>query len=149
MNGMLRWSENDLAEHLKRTAEAVTTHRIEKKLEPVIAPKLGRPKKGPSELELAFAQQIVDHKLPMPSREYRFLPNRDWRLDYAWRPYMVSVEVNGMVHRIKQRFLSDIEKLAYAQMHGWTVLLLAGQDIREPRGIMWLATLLEQRGWKR
>lgn len=111
--------------------------------------KPGRAKSGPSELELAFAQQISDHRLPNPLREFQFMTSRDWRLDYAWPDFKLAVEVQGMVHRIKKRFLTDVEKLAYAQMHGWTVLLIAGQDIRSPRGVMWLATLLEQRGWKR
>lgn len=111
--------------------------------------KVERGKKGPSELELAFAKQISDARLPNPLLEFRFMQSRDWRFDYAWPDFMLAVEVQGMVHRIKARFLSDVEKLAYAQMHGWTVLLISGQDIRSPRGVLWLQTLLEQRGWKR
>lgn len=149
MSGMLRWTDEQWKAHLARVSGRATvrTHKIHDEPE-VPNVKQGRPKSGPSELELTFAKQIVDHRLPMPSREFKFLAARDWRLDYAWREYMVAVEVNGMVHRIKERFLADIEKLAYAQMHGWTVLLIAGQDIRAPRGVMWLQTLLEQRGWR-
>lgn len=160
MSPAVRWSEEQLAEHQRRIARhsgvAVRTNRIQDEPEPdrrqdgkPKSGKPGRPKSGPSELELAFAKQLVDHRMPMPLREFKFMEGRDWRLDYAWPDFMLAVEVQGMVHRIKQRFLADVEKLAYAQMHGWTVLLIAGQDIRAPRGVMWLATLLEQRGWKR
>lgn len=150
MSGTLRWTEAQLDEHRKRMAKAgakVRTHRIHD--EPDVPEKLGRPKTGPSELELAFAQQISDHQLPNPLREFEFMTTRGFRLDYAWPDFMVAVEVQGMVHRIKKRFLADVEKLAYAQILGWTVLLIAGQDIRNPRGVAWLETLLEQRGWKR
>lgn len=161
MAAALRWSEEQLEAHIKRVTEAtrrgqVRTHRIHDEPEPdrrqdgkLRAEKLGRPKKGPSELELAFAKQIADARLPNPLLEFKFMQARDWRFDYAWPDFMLAVEVQGMVHRIKNRFLNDVEKLAYAQMHGWTVLLVAGQDVRNPRGVMWLATLLEQRGWKR
>lgn len=152
MSGVLRWTEDQLEAHRKRIAGhngvAVRTNRIHDEPE-VPNVKQGRPRKGPSELELAFAKQIADHRLPNPLREFQFMTSREWRLDYAWPDFMLAVEVQGMVHRIKARFLADVEKLAYAQMHGWTVLLIAGQDIRSPRGVMWLQTLLEQRGWKR
>lgn len=125
---------------------------IQKQIDAALAAGLVKPKpgrRGPSELELAFAKQISDHRLPNPLREFQFMTSRDWRMDYAWPDFKLAVEVQGMVHRIKKRFLADVEKLAYAQMHGWTVLLIAGQDIRSPRGVMWLQTLLEQRGWKK
>ncbi len=152
VSGTLRWSEEQLAEHLKRMKSAgtvkVRTNRIHD--EPDEKPeKLVRPKKGPSELELAFAKQISDHRLPNPLREFVFMETRGFRLDYAWPDFMLAVEVQGMVHRIKKRFLADVEKLAYAKILGWDVLLIAGQDIRNPRGVMWLETLLQQRGWKR
>ncbi len=108
-----------------------------------ISPKKGRAKAGPSELELAFAKQISVLDLPAPQREYKFHPQRDWRLDYAWPEKKLAVEVQGMVHRIRTRFLSDVEKLAMAQIHGWRVLLVAGRDVRSGRAASWLVTLWE------
>lgn len=80
-----------------------------------------------------------------PQREYRFMDKRDFRLDYAWPSIKLAVEVQGMVHRIKERFLADVEKLAMAQIYGWQVLLVAGQDVRSGRAVSWLVTLLEQK----
>lgn len=98
-------------------------------------------KSGPSELELIFAKQITVLDIPPPRREFKFMETRDFRLDYAWPEKKLAVEVQGMVHRIKERFLRDVEKLAMAQIHGWRVLLVAGQDVRSGRAVSWLVTL--------
>lgn len=103
----------------------------------------GRGKSGPSELELMFAKQLSVLDLPPPQREHRFMDKRDFRLDYAWPDRKIAVEVQGMVHRIRSRFLSDVEKLAMAQIYGWRVLLVAGQDVRSGRAVSWLVTLWE------
>lgn len=102
-------------------------------------------KAGPSELELLFAKQITVLDFPPPRREHKFMENRDFRLDYAWPDRKLAVEVQGMVHRIRERFLRDVEKLAMAQIHGWKVLLVAGQDVRSGRAASWLVTLWEQK----
>lgn len=103
----------------------------------------GRGKSGPSELELMFAKQLSVLQFQPPIREYRFMENRDFRFDYAWPDRKIAVEVQGMVHRIRSRFLSDVEKLAMAQIYGWRVLLVAGQDVRSGRAVSWLVTLWE------
>lgn len=100
-------------------------------------------RRGPSELELMFSKQLSVLDFPPPLREYKFLPNRDFRLDYCWPSKKLAVEVQGMVHRIRSRFLSDVEKLAMAQIYGWQVLLVAGQDVRSGRAVSWLVTLWE------
>lgn len=107
--------------------------------------KKGRGRSGIQELEHCFARQLTCLELPPPVREYQFMPNRDFRLDYAWSSKKLAVEVNGMVHRIRERFLRDTEKLAYAQIHGWMVLGLSGDDVRSGRGVSWLVTLWERR----
>lgn len=116
-------------------------------IEAVIAPlkKNGRPKSGPSELELIFAKQLTVLAIPAPQREFKFHPNRDWRFDYCWPEKKIAVEVQGMPHRIRERFLGDVEKLAMAQIHGWRVLLVAGQDVRSGRAVSWLVTLWEMK----
>jgi hypothetical protein len=113
-------------------------------------PTAGAPKKrvgrsGIQELEHLFASQLLVLEIAPPQREYRFMPNRDFRLDYAWPEKKLAVEVNGMVHRIKERFLRDTEKVAYALIHGWIVLPISGDDVRSGRGVSWLVTLWEQR----
>ena len=106
---------------------------------------LPKKKERARDLEHIFAKQLMVLELPPPQREFKFMPNRDFRFDYAWPDKKLAVEVNGMVHRIKERFLSDVEKLAMAQIHGWRVLAVAGPDVRSGRAVSWLVTLWEMR----
>lgn len=152
MAGGVRMSEDEVRAIVNRIQRVSGRNPIasttSKKLEQLVAAppttKKGRPKSGPSELELIFAKQITVLDIPPPHREYRFMENRDFRLDYAWPKWKFYVEVNGMVHRIRERFLRDVEKLAMAQIHGWRGLVVAGQDVRSGRAMSWLVTLLEQ-----
>lgn len=139
MTAGLRWSPEQLEEFQRRRAR----HTGATPQAPTEKPRTKRPgaKKGPSELEHLFAKQLSDLKFAPPLREYEFMPNRGFRLDYAWPDRKIAVEVNGMVHRIKERFLRDTEKLAFAQIHGWRVLGLSGDDVRSGRGLSWLVSL--------
>ena len=75
-------------------------------------------------------------------RNYFFLPDRDFELDYAWPEVKVAVEVQGMAHRIKGKWKRDIEKRALALLAGWRVLELDGDSVRSGRGLEWLRALL-------
>jgi very-short-patch-repair endonuclease len=96
----------------------------------------------PSKLEETFARQIALLNLPMPLREYRFYEERKWRFDFAWPDLLVAVEVDGMVHRIKQRFNADIEKHAMALLLGWKVLRVNGTAIRSGDAATWAELLV-------
>lgn len=100
-------------------------------------------KKGPSPLELAFAEQLSILRVPAPQREYQFLAERGFRLDFAWPGQRIAVEVQGMVHRIKGRFRADIEKRALALLAGWRVLEVSGAEIRSGQAIAWLIALMQ------
>jgi very-short-patch-repair endonuclease len=102
-------------------------------------------KRGPSPLELAFAEQLSIVRIAAPVREHRFLAERNFRLDFAWPSQRVAVEVQGMVHRIKGRFKADIEKRALALLAGWRVLEVSGAEIRSGQAIAWLIALLQAR----
>ena len=96
-----------------------------------------------SEIEELMALQIRALKLPAPVREFKFNPYREWMFDFAWPNSKAAVEVEGMVHRIKARFESDIEKYAIAQLSGWTVLRVSGKTIRSGAAVKWVEELLE------
>lgn len=100
-------------------------------------------RRGPSPLELAFAQQLSILRIAAPEREFRFIEGRNFRLDFAWPGARVAVEVQGMVHRIKGRFRADIEKRALALLAGWRVLEVSGAEIRSGQAIAWLIALLQ------
>jgi very-short-patch-repair endonuclease len=75
--------------------------------------------------------------------EYFHIKGRDFRLDFAWPDRKLGVEVQGMAHRIKGKFHSDIEKRALAMLDGWKVLEVSGQAVRDERGIEWLKQLMK------
>lgn len=147
MGNALRMSEDQVRVIIDRINKVSGRPARAAAIEEVTTPpkRTGRPKSGPSELELMFAKQLTVLGIQPPQREFKFHPNRDWRLDYAWPDRRLAVEVQGMPHRIRERFLSDVEKLAMAQIHGWRVLLVAGQDVRSGRAVSWLVTLWEMK----
>lgn len=100
-----------------------------------------------SKLELALLAQMEAERLPTPFCEYRPLPHRKFRLDFAWPKEScggvdTGIEVQGMVHRIKGRFKRDIEKRAELLLAGWRVLEVDGDSIRDGRAIGWIKRLI-------
>lgn len=66
-------------------------------------------------------------KVPVPVKEYRFHPDRKWRMDYAWPSEKLALEVEGGVwtggrHTRPQGFLGDMEKYNAAASMGWRIL---------------------------
>lgn len=96
----------------------------------------------PSEIEEMLAVHIRADRLPQPVREYAFHPDRGWRFDFAWPELLFAVEVDGHVHRIRDRFERDREKGAHALMSGWRVLHVTGRQIRAGIAVRWVAALL-------
>jgi very-short-patch-repair endonuclease len=92
-----------------------------------------------------LALHIKADKLPEPVREFEFHPLRGWRFDFAWPAIKFAVEVDGEVHRIKERFHADIEKRAVALLNGWDVLHVGGREVRSGQAIAWLKALLWER----
>ena len=74
--------------------------------------------------------QLVCKRLPTPEREVRFAwaaMRRAWRLDLAWRAFMLAVEVDGATwtqgrHTRGAGYEADCEKLNAAVLLGWRVL---------------------------
>lgn len=130
----LRWTEEQL-EDFKRRRHPLAIN------EPIVT--VSQPKT--SKLERRFSQQLSDNPDITPhQRNYFFMPDRDFELDYAWPSVKVAVEVQGMAHRIKGKFKRDIEKRALALMAGWKVIEVDSSAIRDGRALQWLRTLLGQ-----
>lgn len=70
-------------------------------------------------------------------REYRFLPPRRWRFDFAWPRYMVAVEIEGLGrgglgrHQRVDGFRKDLEKYNHAAFNGWLVLRFTRDQLCE------------------
>lgn len=72
-----------------------------------------------------------------PKREYKFSPISDHRLDFAWPNKKVALEVDGMVHRIKARFRTDVNKHNLLMTLGWRYYRITGEMLRQsPEPIM-------------
>lgn len=53
-----------------------------------------------SDLEKAFAAQVLQFQLPEPEREFFFAQEafgRKWRLDFFWPRYALGVELHGLI----------------------------------------------------
>ena len=93
-----------------------------------------------SSLENQFAYHLQMMQLdPEWEREYRFHPERKWRLDFAWPHLKIGVEIQGGIYKGKgghtsiNGFQRDCDKLNAAQLLGWKIYKFTGQDVRSGR----------------
>jgi very-short-patch-repair endonuclease len=94
----------------------------------------------PSSLEAALALHIRAAGLPEPVREYRALPPRRWRFDFAWPDRRLLVEVHGGTwargrHTRGAGFERDREKMNAATLAGWRVLEFTGDMVDDGRAV--------------
>ena len=129
---MTHWTEEQYANHLRQKQKL----KID---DPIVIVK--QPEKV-SKLERRFEQQLIDAGITGYQRNYFFLPNREYELDFAFVPVKVYVEVQGMAHRIKAKFTADIEKRVLARFAGWRGLEVDGVTIKDGRALEWLRRLL-------
>ena len=70
-------------------------------------------------------------QVPMPTnrdgQEYRVVPDRKWRFDYAYLDLRIGIEVHGGIwisggHTRGSGFIKDREKMNRAALAGWLVL---------------------------
>jgi hypothetical protein len=80
--------------------------------------------------------------------EYFFaLPQRRWRLDFAWPGDKVGVEVQGGLwtggkHARGAGIENDYEKGNAGQLLGWTVLYVSPGQIRSGQAVQWIKQAL-------
>lgn len=101
-----------------------------------------------SELEETAARQIRALSLPEPEREYRFMPPRRFKFDFAWPAVMVALEVEGGVysggrHTTGSGFTQDCEKYTEAALRGWKVIRVTSHHINNGRMAGWLERALQ------
>ena len=92
-------------------------------------------------LEERLMEQIYAAGLPLPKTEFRFAPPRLWRADMIFDLQRVIVEVQGgtwlrIGHCSGKQYQSDCDKLFEAQMMGYLVVWVTGDEIgRTVRGV--------------
>ena len=74
---------------------------------------------------------------PALGEECQFSPKRRWRFDFAHKPSLVAVEIEGGVwsggrHTRGSGYVKDCEKYNEAALTGWTVLRLTPELITFP-----------------
>ena len=94
-----------------------------------------------SDLERALAFQIKALQLPEPETQYRAVPGRRFRWDFAWPEHKLAAEVQGGIwkrtetgrsagHAFPARMAKDYEKNNLAVMLGWRVLYFTPKMVR-------------------
>lgn len=106
----------------------------------------GKRKKGPSDLEVLFANlwSIAGDRSRRPVTQFKFHPDRKWKFDAAWPDVKVAIEIEGGVyrgghgggtarggHNSATGFQKDIEKYNAAAELGWRVLRYTTKDLHE------------------
>lgn len=115
-------------------------------------------------LHRIFATQCQNVGLPTPERELRFAKaamGKQWRFDFAWRQYMLAVELQGVVvrriggkvytmgaHADVKGMRSDHAKLNAAILLGWSVLQFVQDEVKPKRAIEMTVRVLQSRGWE-
>lgn len=144
--GKFRWDQAALDAFEKRSQEwkkergvTVRTHicRDEKPLKNM------KPLAVRSAIEAELEKQFSIGGLKGFETQFKPLLPRKWSLDFAWPDRKVAVEVQGMVHRIKDKFRRDIEKRAELMLAGWKVLEVDGASVRDGRAFEWVTRLLK------
>lgn len=77
--------------------------------------------------ERAFFGLLSAASIPLPEKEYRFVPERRWRFDFAWPGKFIALEVEGGVftmgrHTRGAGYMKDLAKYSEAAVRGWRVI---------------------------
>ena len=96
-----------------------------------------------SGLEETLALQIRAAGLPAPAREFKAVPGRRFRFDFAWPEFQLLLEVQGGTwgkgaHSSGVGIARDCEKGNLATLAGWRTLNVTTDQIREGKAIRFL-----------
>ena len=92
-------------------------------------------------------RSLSDQPLPMPAREYVFLPPRKYRADFCWIEQRLIVEVDGGSwvagrHTRGAGFEADHARDALAMIHGWRVLRCTPKQVESGVALDWIEQIL-------
>ena len=96
---------------------------------------LKRPPKERIDYVGRLVRQMCLAGLPTPTREFKFAKDigRRWRIDIAYPDIKLAIEVDGMAHRTRDRFMRDIEKHNELMLRGWRLLRIYTRWIANER----------------
>ena len=100
-----------------------------------------------SEAEDTLATQMELAGLPTPERQCRFVPNRRFAADFAWRAHGLIVEVqgggwgNGRHHRATG-YAADCLRMGHALALGWRVLYVTTDQVASGEALQMVQSAL-------
>lgn len=91
-----------------------------------------------SELEQAFFDELKLYGLPLPRRQHRFHPVRQWAFDFAWPAAKVAIEIQGGIfvgggHNRGGYMEQSYEKMNEAARLGWRVFQFGPSQVRRKK----------------
>ena len=103
--------------------------------------RLPRGKREPNRWEQMLAEQLTEAGIEFET-EYRFAVHRRWRLDFAIFPMTrdegrwIGIDIDGGVHRIKDKFARDVERHNALAMSGaWLHLRVTPAMVRSKEAL--------------
>lgn len=126
----LRLSEQQYASLKNRTVKLAAE---------VVKPQAEKPDRWP----LVLRDQIVEAGLPEPFREFVWHPTRNFRADLCWVDRKFIVEVDGGVHRLKDKWKRDIERHYHLVKQGWIYIRVTPEMVRSGEALQWVKEFLE------
>lgn len=88
--------------------------------------------------------QCKSLKLPACETEFQFHPQRKWRVDVAFQPAKLAVEVEGGVYLPKARhtagpgFEADCCKYAELAILGWALIRVTPRQVKNGQAVGWI-----------
>jgi very-short-patch-repair endonuclease len=97
-----------------------------------------------AQLEDNLFAELKLYGLPVPERQFYFLPTRKWRSDFAWPTLKILVEVQGGIfmpagtggHNRGAYMEKEYEKANEAQKLGWKIFKFGPKACRRPKNGM-------------
>ncbi len=100
------------------------------------------PKEHVDRWPLVLRDQIAAAGLPVPFREHLFHESRNFRIDLAYPDLKLGIEIDGAVHRIKGRFLSDLQKHNELTLAGWRWIRVTPPQVQSGEALELVRELL-------
>lgn len=102
-----------------------------------------------SKLELALAFQIRAAGLITPVVEFKAIPARRYRWDFAWPGQKLLVEVQGGIwakggHSTGKGITRDAEKSNLATLAGYRCITVTGEQIKSGQALRWIQSALKE-----
>jgi very-short-patch-repair endonuclease len=100
-----------------------------------------------------FLAYLESHGISAPHPEFRFVPGRKFRADYAWPDERLLLEIDGGIyggkggHSSISGILRDMEKGNLASVHGYRVLRFTPDQLYEDRTLEMIRQCLISSGY--